>query len=153
MEGQSSFEKAFNLSLEENAITVLKETAKWTKFLSILGFIGIGILVILAIVMGAIMESSAGYGAAMGGLSGGLVTVVYLVMAALYFFPILYLFKFSIKLKQALLSNNSAKLSDAFLNLKSHYKFLGIMAIITLSLYLIFIMIAVISAVANAPSF
>ena len=59
----------------------------------------------------------------MAAIPGAFGTVMYLLMALLYFFPVMYLFKFSTKLKEALESNNSQVLSESFTNLKSHYKF------------------------------
>ncbi|MCR5863586.1 DUF5362 family protein [Flavobacterium sp. J372] len=49
----------------------------------------------------------------------------------------LYLFKFASNTKKALNSNNSDSLTDAFENLKSHYKFLGIVMIIVIASYIV----------------
>jgi len=57
--------------LTENSKSFLKETAKWAYFLSIIGFIGIALLVLLAIFMGtffAKLGSLGGGVAAMGAL-------------------------------------------------------------------------------------
>ena len=59
----------------------------------------------------------------------------YILVALIYFFPVLYLFKFGSNLKSALARRDSKSLETAFENLKSHYKFIGIMAIIVLSFY------------------
>ena len=40
-----------NLELNQLAKDALKEGAKWTFFLSIMGFIGVGLMVLAAIVM------------------------------------------------------------------------------------------------------
>ncbi len=70
-------------------------------------------------------------------MGGAFLTVLYLAMAVLYFFPIYYLFQFSSKIKAALQTQSSELLEQAFSNLKSHYKFMGILLIIVLGLYAI----------------
>ncbi|MCI2228331.1 DUF5362 domain-containing protein [Polaribacter sp. MSW13] len=127
------------LTLNGRSKSFLKETAKWSFFLSIVGFISLGFLVLLAIFAGAIFNDIPEAKQVPFDL-GMVMTIIYLIMAILYFFPIFYLFKFSKKMKLALLTKNDETLSDAFEMLKSHYKFIGVFTIILLSLYaLIFI--------------
>ena len=111
----------------------LREIARWTKFLSVLGFVGIGLIVLVAFFTGAIFSVLPS--AAEMPFPPVFLTVIYLAVAALYFFPIYYLFKFSKNLSEALKQQNGSFLEGAFENLKSHYKFIGIMAVIMLSLY------------------
>ena len=126
------------LQLNDSAKGFLKETAKWTYFLSILGFIGIGLIVLLALFAGAlfafignlIQETHN-----LGWVGGSFISVIYLIIAAIYFFPIYYLYNFSSKLKIALKNNDSAILANSFENLKSHYKYIGIASLIILSFY------------------
>ncbi|MBX2871152.1 MAG: DUF5362 domain-containing protein [Saprospiraceae bacterium] len=127
-------------TLNSEIKSYLAETAKWGYFLSIVGFIGIGFMVLAGLFMGSFM-STLGLGAAgMGLINPAIFTVIYLLMAALYFFPVLYLFKFSTKMKVALRSDNEAELTTSFQNLKSLYKFMGILTAIILGLYaLIFV--------------
>ena len=61
--------------------------------------------------------------------------VLYIVMALVYLFPILYLYRFSAGIRQALYKNNQEHLVSAFTNLKSHYKSIGIIMIVFLCLY------------------
>jgi hypothetical protein len=53
--------------------------------------------------------------------------------------------KFSTRTKQALATKNDATLADAFEVLKSHYKFIGVFSIITLSLYAMLILVSMLS--------
>jgi len=64
--------------------------------------------------------------------------LMYVLIGLLYFFPVYYLFKFSSKVRTALMTKNTQELETAFENLKSHYKFIGILMIITLSIYVLF---------------
>ncbi len=69
-------------------------------------------------------------------------TIVYLVLAIIYFFPVYYLLQFSLKMKKALTSKNDETLAKAFEMIKSHYKFLGVFTIITISLYVLLFIVS-----------
>lgn len=137
------------LKLTSAAKHFLKETAGWSKFLAILGFIFIGIMVVFAFFAGTIFNSlPQAQTQAMPFDVGYFMTAMYLVLAVVYIFPVLYLFKFATKMKQALQSKDNEVLAKAFENLKSHYKFIGVFTIITLSLYILVIVFAGIGALA-----
>ncbi|MGB5417263.1 DUF5362 family protein [Algibacter sp.] len=149
MEQKSAFE-SFELEVSDDIKGLLKETSSWTYFLSILGFIGIGFLVIFGIFFGAIMSNASGLGNANPyenlGFSMGYFGLIYVVLALVYFFPIFYLFNFSRKMKSALTSSNNEDFKAAFTNLKSHYKFMGIFTLIIISIYLLIFIGAMASA-------
>ncbi|MWB94553.1 hypothetical protein GON26_09275 [Flavobacterium sp. GA093] len=142
MEETSVFEK-FELQLNQSAKDFLKETAKWAYFLSIIGFVGIGFLIIAAIFAGAIFSTLGNTVPAMGAMGGSfglMISVFYILFAAIYFFPVYYLFKFASNAKTAFKDNDSEALTNSFEYLKSHYKFLGIFTISILVIYgLIFV--------------
>lgn len=129
------------LKLNNHSIGFLKETAKWANFLAIIGFIGIGIIVILAFFMGALFSSLPNANA-LPFNAGPIMTVIYLLMAAVYFFPVLYLYRFAGKMKASLARKDEDILTDAFKDLKSHYKFIGILTIVMLSIYVLAILIS-----------
>lgn len=136
--------------LTENSKSFLKETAKWAYFLSILGFIGIAFIVLIALFMGTLFTklSSLGGGAAtLGAIGGGFITVIYLVIAVIYFFPVYYLYQFSSKARVAFAINHNEQLNASFEYLKSHYKFLGIFALITLTLYVLIFIFGIIGVI------
>jgi hypothetical protein len=137
-----------NLVLNDQAVDALRISAKWTMFLSILGFIGIGFMILMGIFMSSVMSSlpaEAGGvqgmgGMALGGMMGamkGFMTALYLIIAVVYFFPIYYLYKYSKGIKDAIETGNSDILCNALVNLKSHHKYLGIIAIVFISLYIL----------------
>ena len=119
----------------------MRETAKWARFLSIVGFIFIGLYVLLALMMFAMggamdaasenMDGMGGMGM-MGAVGGAAMGVIYLICALIYFFPILYLYRFASNTLSALDSNNTDQLTNGLENLKSHYKFMGILMCIAL---------------------
>ena len=86
----------------------LKETAMWAKFLAIAGFI-ISILIAIGAVFAETMftKLTAGMpGGSKGGMmTGGVIMVMYLLIAAVAFFMSLFLFRFGVKMKVALITN------------------------------------------------
>ena len=141
-QNQNQESPLFGLTIDPMIRSHLSETARWAKFLSIVGFIGCGLIVLLGIFLSINFESLerrnsyyndtrvfAGLGAVMG--------FVYIIGAVLYFFPCLFLFRFSNKMKASLASENQDNLNVAFQNLKILYRFKGILTIIALSLYLL----------------
>nr|WP_315223073.1 DUF5362 family protein [uncultured Flavobacterium sp.] len=148
MEESSVFEK-FELQLDESAKNFLKETAKWAYFLGIMGFIGIAFIVVIAIFAGAIFSTMSntvpGMGA-MGGSFGAIISVVYILIAIVYFFPVYYLFKFGSNTKTAFRENDSEVLTVSLGYLKSHFKFLGIFTISILVLYGLILVFAVLGS-------
>jgi len=145
METQSPFEQFDELRIDSAAKTFLAEAAKWTTFLAILGYIGIGFMVLAALFMMTLGASMSSYNSMMP-LGGGMMfSIIYLAVAALYFFPINYLYKFASNMKSALRANNQAELTKAFEYLKSHYKFIGILTIILFAVYILVILGAMIA--------
>ena len=136
------------LVISGSSIEYLNETRKWAKFLSVLGFILCGFLVLGVLSVGAIgsfIPSEEMRGLASS--EGFILAIVYLLMGLLYFFPSLYLFKFSQKLKTALAFKNGSDLNEALSNHKSFFKFIGIFTIVTLALYLMIGLFAVMAAI------
>ena len=136
MEDKSTFID-FDLTISEKIKSILKVTYNWTYFLSIIGFVGTFLLVVLGALFGVIMRSMPVNPYENVELKVNYFGLIYIVIAVIYFIPILYLFKFSKKLKSALNSNNNDDLISAFENLKSHYKYLGLLSIILISIFIL----------------
>lgn len=148
---ENSVFEDFELQLNESAKEFLKEAAKWAYFLSILGFVGMGILVLLAVFMSSVFSTLGTMSNGMGAFAGmgWMISAIYVVMAAVYFFPIYYLNKFASHAKSALRDNDSESLTASFEYLKSHYKFFGILALVFLVFYALIIVFTIIAAVAR----
>ena len=145
MEDNLHVENGENLVIDWRSKEFLKETAKWTKFLAILGFVGIGLMVLGSLVMLFAPSSLMSNGDfPFGGKI--FMMLLYLAFAVLYYFPISYLYQFSENTKKAIENNDNNAIRDAFEFLKSHYKFIGILTIILLSFYAIIIFIGLIGA-------
>lgn len=116
--------------LSNEAFGFLKEIKMWSKFLSIVGFVMIGILLIVGIGMATFLNKMGSNGA-----PEGLVVLLYALIGLLYFFPTYYLFQFSNNMGKAYKTNSSSYVTEAFKNLKSCFKFVGIMTLIVVIIY------------------
>jgi len=140
----------FGLSIDPTSKGHLSEAARWAKFLAILGFILCILIVILGLFAGSIFEmySSNRYEGFDRDVKvntrglGVMFSIVYILLALLYFFPCLFLFNFASRMKAALVSNDQDILNSSFQNLKKTFRYVGILMIIVLSLYLIGIVVA-----------
>jgi len=150
--------KTNNQNIEITQVTkmIFLETAKWAKFLAILGFVGIGILVIAGFFMGALMSSldqMNDYRAStnpFGMIGGAFFVILYTLMALVYYFPIKYLYDFSTKVKKAFEIQDQLLFNEAILKLKSHYKYIGILMFIVFSLYILMMVFTLIGTIAVA---
>jgi hypothetical protein len=112
----------------------LKETAKWANFLAILGFIGLGLMAIAIIAMLFLNGSRSNNYSNVGGSS--FIAVFYILLAVLYYYPINYLYKFSVDITKGVNSNDQELFTSGFKNLKSLFKFQGILTIVVISIYI-----------------
>lgn len=135
------------LSLSNEAKQFLLTTCKWSKFLSIVGFVSVGFLIIAAFFIG--LAGSAIPNEVFEGM-GVVMMLFYLLFAALYFFPILYFYRFSTMVKQGIEENSTDLLTAGFENLKSCIKFFGVLTAIVLGIYLFIFLIGIISGVGAA---
>jgi hypothetical protein len=131
---QSPISEIQNIELNSASILHLNTTRKWTNFFSIMGFVFMGLIFVAFLFM--LFSSSLIPYASFSKLS--LLPALFFMIV--YAFPIYYLYKFSSISKMALAESNANQLAEAFKYLKMHYRFMGILAIIILSLYLLVIL-------------
>lgn len=129
------------LVLENETILCLLETSRWANVLSIMGFIGLGLLLIFGLLVGTVMNNI--NTPVFSSFSSGLVSAFYLLLAGIYFMPVLYLFRFASRMKFAIREMNQEALNEAFKNMKSLFRFLGMMTIAIVCVYVL-ILISVI---------
>jgi hypothetical protein len=140
-----------------NAMTVTESmksdllcAAKWAKFLCIVGCVGVALMLLEAVAMMAFGAMAAKlipdmpFGAAMG--------VLYLIIAALYIYPLMKGFQFANATKAACLYNDQYQLARGVTGLKDLIKFTGILTIVVLSIYAIILIFGVLFAGIAAAS-
>ena len=140
-----------------NAMTVTESmksellcAAKWAKFLCIVGCVGVAIMLIASlgmIVIGGLLTKvfpNMPFGPALGFL--------YLIIAALYIYPLMKGFQFANATKAACLYNDQYQLTRGVTGLKDLIKFTGILTIVVLSIYAIILIFGVLFAGIAAAS-
>ena len=147
----SQLSDEFSLKIDNGNKGYLIEASKWGKFLSVLGFIVISIIVLCGLaflLMGNSLYSSEVntdlQSLDLSGSTGIVAGLYFFVIALVYFFPCLFLYKFSSKMQLAIKTDDQVMLNSSFENLKSLFKFLGIITIIILSIWVIAILFSAI---------
>jgi len=123
------------LVITEEIAKYLTIISKWGKFLSILGFAFVGLVVFGGIIMSLVFSLIPSSDLDVFPVPAFLLGFLYLVIGLVYFFPIFYLFRFSFSIDQALRLNDQDKLAKSFHFLKAHYRFIGIFIVVVMVLY------------------
>jgi heme/copper-type cytochrome/quinol oxidase subunit 2 len=91
------------------------------------------------------MEGMEGMGAAkaVGGVMGIFMFIIMLIFAVIYFFPLLYLLRFSTYTKNAIANLDGNLLTLGLKNLKMYWKYIGILIIVVISLYILLLIFGI----------
>lgn len=135
-----STKSLFTLEVDAEAKSHLKDAAKWAKFLAIVGFIALGLILIITCIVSIRTHNSMvelyGEGSAgRGEMIGSIVAASFFVV--IYFFPCFFSLRFANKMQAAINADDAASLNDAFKNLKITFRYVGIITIIFLALFVI----------------
>ncbi len=131
----------FRMEIDEYSKVAFLEMVRWTKFLAIVGFIFLGLMVFaftaMAIAFSAYptLAGMGGYGTALAGAGAIGIIFMALIILGISFYPIYGLYKYSIFMKKAMTTNNKEFLHKAIVYLKNVFKFHGIVMIIVLGFY------------------
>jgi hypothetical protein len=133
----------FELEVDHELSNTFSNMAKWAQFVGIAGFILTTIMLLVIFIIGKAFSAVPQFDMIMA-YGGGAITTMYVIIAALFFFPALFAFNFSRKLKNALLNNDQQGLNAAFASLKLRFKFVGIVYIVIFSLWALIILLGLI---------
>jgi len=140
----------FSLSIDPVTKSHLSETARWARFLAIVGMIGLGLMVVfglfysiwLSTAIGT-LYSQAGVDSAprfnTGAAAGS--AAMFIIMAVVGFFPLLFIYRFAAQMKIALTGNDQERLNTSFENLKRYFRYFGVISIIGLGLWMIWLIV------------
>ncbi|MGD0754270.1 MAG: hypothetical protein ABR927_04335 [Bacteroidales bacterium] len=129
------------IEIEQETLNHLNTTRKWAMFLAIIGFIILGLIVVIGLIAGTFLTAFNSGEKALG-IPESLMFVPILILAVIYFFPVLFLFRFSKHTSHAIQTLDKLEFHKAVKNLKSFFAYIGIMIIIILSLYIVVLIIA-----------
>lgn len=124
----------FEITINEETQYHLRDIAKWAKFLAIVGLIMGGLIALLGVfvmIAGPALSSMMGdMGVAMGALG-----IVYVLFGLLYIYPCVKQLKFSNQIVLGFGKQDQATITAAFQNLRSVFRFWGILTVIIIGLY------------------
>ncbi|MCW3805895.1 hypothetical protein [Plebeiibacterium marinum] len=131
--------KYSSLLLSDKAISHIYGIARWTKFLAVLGFVFWTLYILIALFTNfMILVESTKQVLPFSPISFFITTIAFIVIM---FFPIYFLNGFSNKIKRGLKKQNGQDVDLAFKNLRSYYRFIGILTIISLILYTVSVIV------------
>jgi hypothetical protein len=136
-------------------VQALRETRPWVLFLAILASIGTGLMLLaglMAILGGAMAGASAGVGGAPMGIFA-IMGLFYLLFAVLYLYPIIKLYKYSGAISRLSRTGAVRDLEDALRQQKGFWKFLGIVTLVVIALYIVAIVLVFVVGVGAAGAF
>ncbi|HYG37955.1 MAG TPA: hypothetical protein VD908_05020 [Cytophagales bacterium] len=125
-------ERKFKLS--EKTFELLMSISKWTRFLSIAGFVWVTFCFLFGFSFGAGFDLFNTYTQTTS-FSAIFLALLYFIIGLLMFFPVLYLYRFSIYIRKGLKEDEDANIVNALINLSAHYKYIGILTLVVLFLY------------------
>lgn len=130
---EQNFDKPlFDLQLDHEAGSHFHESSKWAKFLSVVYFIAIGlVLLVLVFAATAMIKAFQEYRPDFAGAGGFLVAAV-IIALALGFFTTFLLFRFATLIKQGIERQDQIIFNKGLQALKNYFMIYGVIAMLTL---------------------
>jgi len=129
------------LEIEQSTLKQLNTARKWAMFLAIIGFIFLGIMIVVGLIAGTFLKTFSS-GENNSGISDSLMFIPILLIGLIYFFPVLFLFRFSKYISRAIQNLDNLQFHKAIKNLKLYFAYIGILIIIVLSIYIVILIVA-----------
>lgn len=117
----------------------LRGTKPWVRLMSVILFISVALMVLLAGVILLIPTP-------MGGGMSALIAIVYLAIGLLYVFPAYFLHQYASSIRSLEQGGGDVAMEDALRNQKSFWRFVGIVTLVVIAIYLLVIVFAVLGA-------
>jgi heme/copper-type cytochrome/quinol oxidase subunit 2 len=133
------------MHLDYDGGNTLQETVRWSKFLAIVGMIGLGIYLLVVLVgasfIGALVQQT--YGLEGAGLVGLVIAVIIFVLAVLIFVVVM-LYRFSVFTRRGIDTQDQVSFNRGLKSLKTYFLINGIIGILYLLLTIFSTVIALI---------
>ena len=129
------------IEMNSEILDSLNSTRKWTTFLAVLGFIFLGLLIIAGLATSLFLTTFNTTEANLG-IPESFMILIFIVIGAIYFFPVFFLFRFSRNIRDAIQNLDQQKLQKGFRNLRLYFTYIGIMVIVVLTIYVVALLFA-----------
>jgi hypothetical protein len=130
-----------SIEVEQDTLAHLNTARKWAMFLAIMGFIFLGLAVIIGLLAGTFLTAFS-TGQKGLGIPESMMFIPVILLGAIYFFPVLFLFRFSKHTLHAINTLDKQAFHKAIKNLKAYFAYIGILIIIILTLYIVVLVVA-----------
>jgi nitrate reductase NapE component len=134
-------EMAAERQISNATLDYMRKASKWMRFVAIVGFIFTILMVLFAFALPQMMSQFTNLGMSTNDTAnlGAAGTVVYLIIAAIFFLPNLFLFQSANAFSRYVNNSDANTIETGFKKLHSLYLFLGVIFII----YLVIVLLAV----------
>jgi hypothetical protein len=129
------------IEVEQDTLAHLNTARKWAMFLAIMGFIFLGLAVIIGLLAGTFLTAFS-TGQKGLGIPESMMFIPVILLGAIYFFPVLFLFRFSKYTLHAINTLDKMAFHKAIKNLKAYFAYIGILIIIIFTLYIVVLVVA-----------
>lgn len=121
-------------------IASLQKTRPWVILMGVVGMIGTGLILLagLAVMVAGSLPGVAGT-ETMGPIAGTAIGGVYVALAFLYFFPSLFLLRYGGAIGRVGPQGNAAAFEEALTRQLSFWRFVGILTVTLIAVYLLMI--------------
>jgi hypothetical protein len=126
------------LLFDNNLRSELNDAAWWAKFISIMGFIFCGLMMLLGLFMIVVLNIIPipyRYFSLPLGAFPIFIAITYILFGIVYLFPSAHLFRFATKVEAGIDLSNQSEINASIAWLKSFFRFVGILLIIGVCLY------------------
>jgi hypothetical protein len=139
------------LKLDETSKAYLLETARWAKFLAIMGICFMALYLLAGIGIAAAIANMPELGTITKGFGASGVFLLYSLVAFIGIYPLYALLKYSIIIKRAINSTDQEMLNKALKFHRNYYRYNGMIMLIMIGLYaLLFVVMLLVGGLANA---
>lgn len=125
-------------------VLFLGQTQPWVRLMSVLLFIGAGFMVLggaAMLIVGVVGAIAGGLGDGFSGATGIGMGAMYLIMAFMYLPPGLYLHRYANACGEVKNGAGASSIESALLHQKAFWRFIGIMAIVLMVAWPVFMII------------
>jgi hypothetical protein len=126
-----------------NTMNDLRIAGQWGKLLAVFGFISVGFMLLVSLFL--ILFPFNQFDASIIPYPPAIIGGVYLVLAFIYLFPVIYLYRFSSQAKKAFMHRDENHFHSSIQNLKILFRLTGIFTIASLVLVFIILMFALVA--------
>jgi len=133
-------ESLFALEFDHQASAYIVQSAKWSKFMSIVWFVLCGLIVLASFFIGSLLNASANTARVDRAYSAGYqigIILCYIIMAAILLVPNILRYQFAVKALRAVRDSDQQSLNDSLRKLGTYNKYWGILTIIVLAIYIL----------------